>query len=167
MLRKASHILIVLGIVLSVGLTMVIQSYAQALPVGALTWRGSNSKKASSHNVSYELDYLGYIVNTDLTITFSYRVKAYDKPINAWALYSGCFVRGALVGASEPVVYKPSINCLRFVKAVGPNAERVVTFTLRTGYYTSYRIGEIDYYVRFGSRYIWGHIQGPTPIPIS
>ena len=162
-MRKATHTLIVFGVLFSVTLGIIFQSYVQALPSGALVEKDSDDREKRSNKISYKLSYLGYSINPDLTVTFYYKIKAYDKPINSWALYSKSFVKGALVSTSESVVYKPSIHCLRFVTVVSPHEERVVTFTLRTGYYTSFKIGKIDYYVRIGYKYFYGHIQGPTP----
>jgi len=162
-MRKAAYTLLVLYFILSVTLGITLQSYAQALPSGSFVENYSDVTGGKSNQVFYKLTFLGYSVNPDLTVTFYYKIKAYDKPINSWALYSKIFIKGALVSTSESVVYKPSIHCLKFVRVVSPHEERVVTFTLRTGYYTSFKISKIDYYVRIGYKYFYGHIQGPTP----
>ena len=161
-MKKVTHLIIILVVTLSLTLGILLHSYVQAIPSVALVERAPDGGGERTEK-NYKLSFLGYSINPDLTVTFRYKIQAYGEPIDSWALFSECFVKGALVGASEPVVFKQSIHCLRFIREVEPNEERIVTFTLRTGYYTSFKIGKIDYYVLIGSKYFYGRIKGPTP----
>lgn len=106
---------------------------------------------ASANPITYELEYLGYTVNPDLTTTWSYRVKSYTGPaVSHWELQLGlCITKDNILSVMEDGVallygggsweFSDATHILKFDRGYEPPEppgymERIVSFTLDMGY---------------------------------
>lgn len=111
--------------------------------------------------MSYDIEFIGYTINSDLTVTFRYRVESGSDPaIKQWELYSDLFTDKSIITASEQFSVNPSKHRLRFIEHYKDDEVREVTFTLAMDYY-SMSIAKIPYTVRSPPYEDSGTIEGP------
>jgi len=112
------------------------------------------------------IEYVTHYLNSDLTVTFEYRLTSGDKPeLKQWELYSSCFTSRKIIKVSEQFSVNPVKNYMRFDTKYDAGESRMVEITLQLDYY-SMTIAPIDYILYWPSGpEVAGEVLGPVCAP--
>ena len=112
------------------------------------------------------IEYVTHYLNSDLTVTFEYRLTSGDSPVlKQWELYSSCFTSKKIIKVSEQFSVNPSKNYMRFDTKYDSDESRIVKITLQLDYY-SMVIDDIDYVLRWPpGTDVTGKVLGPICPP--